>query len=272
MSSNDNDLTETSQDIWDQNAAFWDSIIGDTGNRFHRTIVEPATLNLLALVPDEAVLEIACGNGAFARKMAQYGVHVTASDFSAQLLEHAKARTTEHADRITYTLIDATKEEQLRALGERQFDAAVCNMGLMDMATIEPLFLALSRVLKRGGRFVCSVQHPCFNSNGATKMVELEDRNGELVTVYSVKVSKYLTPWVERGVGIIGQPTAHYLFHRPINVLCKVGFHVGFMLDGLEEPTDSAEPNTIKWSAWANYKETPPALILRFRLGSPTAP
>jgi 2-polyprenyl-3-methyl-5-hydroxy-6-metoxy-1,4-benzoquinol methylase len=257
-------LTAETQDIWNQNAAFWDSIIGDAGNRFHRTIIEPATLNLLALSAGESLLEIACGNGAFARKMAQFGIHVVACDFSANLLERARERTSDH--HIEYILIDVTKEDQLLALGEQRFDAAVCNMALMDIPTIDPLFSALSHLLKPGGRFVFSVQHPCFNSNGATKIVEMEDRNGELVTVYAVKVSKYLTPRTEYGIGIVGQPTPHYLFHRPISLLFKAGFQAGFVVDALEEPIDWAELNESKWFAWANYKETPPALVARLRL------
>jgi SAM-dependent methyltransferase len=262
----DGTLTPETQAIWNQNATFWDRIIGDGGNRFHRVVVEPAVLNLLNLTAGETVLEIACGNGAFARKITTFGVHVVASDFSTNLLEHARARTND--SRIEYLLIDATKEDQLLALGERRFDAAVCNMGLMDMPLIHPLFSALSRVLKTNGRFVFSIQHPCFNSNGVTKMVELEDRNGELATVYSIKVSRYRTPVTERGVGIVGQPTPHYLFHRPISLVLNAGFQAGFVLDGLEEPIDETAPNESKWSSWANYKETPPALVARFRLGS----
>jgi hypothetical protein len=97
-------------------------------------------------------------------------------------------------------------------------------------------------------------------------MVELEDRHGELVTVYSLKVSRYRTPLTERGVGIVGQPTPHYLFHRPINLVFNAGFQAGFVLDGLEEPVDETAPNESNWSSWANYKETPPALVARFRL------
>ncbi len=262
----DENLVQETREIWEQNATFWDGILGDLGNRFHRAIVEPATLDLLAPVKDESILEVACGNGAFARTLARFGVHVVASDFSETLLERAKARTLNPAESIDYVLIDATQESELLALGERRFDAAVCNMALMDMPTIEPLLLALGRLLKPQGRFIFSVQHPCFNSNGAAKVVEMEDRDGKLTTVYSVKVSRYLTPQAERGIGIVGQPAPHYLFHRPISSLLKTCFQAGFVLDGLEEPISSSGPDENRWSSWENYKETPPALVVRLRL------
>ncbi|HEU4323647.1 MAG TPA: class I SAM-dependent methyltransferase [Roseiflexaceae bacterium] len=264
MSKQDDITAQNHQAIWDQNAALWDSTIGDSGNRFHRTIVEPAVLALLALAPGETVLEVACGNGAFARTMAAAGAQVVASDFSPNLLEYARQRTASAS--VFYTQIDATQEEQLLALGAGRFDAAVCNMALMDMPAIEPLFSALARLLKPGGRFVFSVQHPCFNSNGATKTVELHERDGAMVMQHAVKVARYATPWTDRAIGIAGQAVPHPMFHRPINMLLKAGFGAGFVLDGLEEPAATAPPDEQKWWAWSNYKETPPVLVARLRL------
>jgi 2-polyprenyl-3-methyl-5-hydroxy-6-metoxy-1,4-benzoquinol methylase len=254
------------QSLWDQNAEWWDEQTGE-GNEFQRILIGPATERLLALRPGEVALDIACGNGAFSRRMAQLGAQVVAFDFSDRFLERAKARTTEHADRIDYRLVDATDESQLLALGKRRFDAAVCTMALMDMAAIEPLMSALSQLLKAGGRFVFSVLHPCFNNPGGCKMVvEEEDRDGELVTVYSVKVSKYVEPTAAKGVGIIGQPTPQYYFHRPITVLLNACFGAGFVLDGLEEPVFDQRVEAKRPFDWANYEEIPPILVARMRL------
>src|SRR5205814_8583577 len=95
------DLNEETRGIWDRNAAFWDERMGE-GNDFQRILIAPASERLLNLQSGETVLEIACGNGVFARRMAQLGVHVVATDFSENLLERARARTTQHADRIEY--------------------------------------------------------------------------------------------------------------------------------------------------------------------------
>ena len=66
-------------DIWNRNADFWDERMGE-GNEFHKFLIEPTQLKLLSLRPRERVLDIGCGNGQFARKMASLGADVTAVD------------------------------------------------------------------------------------------------------------------------------------------------------------------------------------------------
>ena len=259
-------LNAETREIWDRNAEWWDEQTGE-GNEFQNILIGPATERLLALRPGEAVLDVACGNGAFSRRMAELGAEVVAFDFSERFLERAKARTTEHADRIDYRLVDATDEGQLLALGERRFDAAVCTMALMDMATVEPLMSGLSRLLKAGGRFVFSVLHPCFNSSDGFRLVAgQEDRAGELVTEHSVQVWRYLSRSTAKGVGIPGQPVPQNYFHRPLGALFAACFDAGFVLDGLEEPAFGPEAEATRPLGWVNYKEIPPVLVARARL------
>src|SRR5262249_51248223 len=150
------------------------------GNLFQRVLIGPASERLLEVQPGQAILDVACGNGVFSRRLAALGAHVVATDFSARFLELARARSTEYAERIEYLLVDATDESQLLALGERRFDAAVCNMALMDMVRIEPLLSALMYLLKPSGRFVFSIMHPAFNYVGGAPMgmEEAEDKDG----------------------------------------------------------------------------------------------
>ena len=261
------DFNQQTRNAWNQNAAYWDERMGE-GNLFHRVLVGPATERLLQLKPGEEVLEIACGNGAFSRRMADLGARVTATDFSAQLLEHARRRTTENTDRIEYRLLDATDEVQLLALGSHHFDAAVCNMAIMDIAAIEPLLSALSQVLKTTGRFVFSIMHPCFNNPRIKLTLEEEDHDGEIVTQYAVKVPAYTHIPPQKGLAMIGQPVPHYYFHRTLSQLFNACFQAGFVLNGLEEPT-FGEEHTGKgnrWFGWANFTDIPPALLARLVL------
>jgi SAM-dependent methyltransferase len=260
-------LAQEVRDIWNQNAAFWDDYMAE-GNDFHLTLISPAAERLLEVKPDEQVLEVACGNGNFARRLAHLGARVVACDFSQVFIERARARTVENADRIEYHVVDATDREQLLNLGRWRFDAAVCNMAFMDMVTIDPLLEAASLLLKPGGRFVFSVMHPCFNGLGVSRIVEEVDQEGELVTQYAIKIWSYLSPATQKGLGVIGQPTPHYYFHRPIHMLFNHCFQAGFVIDGLEEPAFPAGSQANRPFSWANFSETPPALVVRLRLST----
>ena len=258
-------LNKRAQDAWNQNAEFWDEKMGE-GNQFQRILVAPTTERLLELQQGELILEIACGNGVFARRLAKLGAKIIATDFSENLLEQARKRTIEYENSIEYRFIDATNEEQLLALGERRFDAAICNMAIMDIATIEPMMSALSRLLKVDGRFIFSVMHPCFNNPKVKLGMEEEDRDGEIITEYFVKSTKYIDIPPQKGLAILGQPVPHYYFHRPLNELLNTCFQAGFVIDGLEEPTFGPEDAGARMFSWTNFKDIPPVLVVRMRL------
>jgi 2-polyprenyl-3-methyl-5-hydroxy-6-metoxy-1,4-benzoquinol methylase len=258
---------EATRSAWNQNAAFWDERMGE-GNDFVEVLIWPATERLLELRPGERVLDIACGNGLSSRRLAAMGAHVVAFDFSEEMIAYARERTTQYAERIEYLVLDATDEAALLALGEGRFDAAICNMALFDMAEIKPLMRALARLLRPGGRFVFSVLHPCFNSPHMAHVAEMEDREGDIVTVYAVKVFGYLSSTVARAVAMRGQPKPQLVFHRPLQALLGAGFDAGFILDGLEErafpPDHPAGKNPLGWGP--NFSEIPPVLVARMRL------
>lgn len=69
VSTNPARLNEQVRGIWNQNADFWDGRMGE-GNDFHKFLIEPAQLQLLNIIGGETILDAACGNGQFARKMA----------------------------------------------------------------------------------------------------------------------------------------------------------------------------------------------------------
>ena len=95
MAEGTNDLqafTRETQEIWDQKADFWDERMGE-GNLFQRQLVGPATERLLAIQPGETVADVCCGNGVFARRLAQLGATVVAADFSPRFIERARARS-----------------------------------------------------------------------------------------------------------------------------------------------------------------------------------
>jgi 2-polyprenyl-3-methyl-5-hydroxy-6-metoxy-1,4-benzoquinol methylase len=255
------ELAGESRRIWETNARWWDARIGD-GNDWHNRLIAPAVLRLLDLQSGELVADLACGNGLLARSMAQQGARVLACDFSREFLECARSRNA-GGRHIEYRLMDLADPAALEALGAAQLDAAVCNMALMDMASITPLLEASRRALRPGGRFVFSILHPCFNTSGTQLIAERDDTLG--VVSYAVRVSRYLGLAPETGIGIHGQPEPHYYFHRPLSALFSAFFAAGFVLDGFEEPATDAVPKSAAPLSWDNYTEIPPILAARLR-------
>ena len=254
-------------EVWDRLAEWWDDRIGD-GNDFQDYLIEPSTERLLALRPGDLVLDIACGAGRFARRMADLGARIVAVDHSEKFIQRARERSPEYADRIAYHVLTATDTSALVPLGEKRFDAAVCTMALMDMSSIEPLISTLPKLLKPDGRFVFSVTHPVFNSGTARHVAEQYEQDGELVTRSGIAVTDYAKPYHFMGQGIYGQPVPQHYFHRPISMLFNTCFKHGFALDGMEEPIfpDDAELKSANPLSYSNMPHIPPVLVARMVL------
>ena len=253
--------------VWDNLAEWWDDKIGE-GNSFQDYLIEPATERLLELKPGEWVLDIACGAGRFTRRMATHGVKIIALDHSEMFIKRAKKRTTEKTDKIEYRVVDATDKAALLALGKGQFDAAVCTMAIMDMSSIEPIISALAELLKPGGRFVFSVLRPAFNSGTARLIAEEIYQDGELVTIFGIKVTEYSPAFAYMSIGIKGQSEPQHYFHRPIDMLFNTCFKYGFVLDGIEEPLlpEDLEEKAASPLNWIKLHSIPPVLVARMRL------
>ena len=250
--------------VWQRIARWWDSAIGE-GNEFQQQLIMPATDRLLGLEAGQVVLDIACGNGNYARRMGRLGATVVACDGAPEFIACARERHTQADGNVTYAVVDATNDSALLLLGEGRFDAAVCSMAMMDLPTLAPLLSAARRLLKPGGRFVFSVSHPCFTPFGSKLTAELVQDGGKLSQQFGVHVSEYLEPVADFSVGIINQPEPHVLFHRPLHNLLGDCFAAGFVVDALEEPAFAPGSAAKSAFAWAKRPQIPPALVVRLR-------
>lgn len=255
------ELIQDSQSRWEKNATYWDDYMGEESNRFHRELIKPYTEKLLDIKEGQTILDIACGNGNFSRRLAELGANVVAFDYSFKMIERAKKRSKNNFDQIEYKVMDATNYDDLLELGNGQYDSAVANMALMDIADITPLIKSLHTLLKPNGSFVFSITHPCFQTPGVRKITESEDKDGKLVSKNSIQISKYLTHESYQAIGIKGQSIPHFMFHRTLSYYMNLFFESGFVLDGVEEPSfeKEKENDTFEWY------ELPPVIIFRFR-------
>ena len=123
-------------------------------------------LNLLALGPASALVDIGCGNGAFAIAAAQKhpGCRVWAFD----ALESAVAQCQAKAGALTNLQAGVAWAHSI-PLGNSSVNRALCRSVLHHIAEPQAVYAEISRLLQPGGRLV--LQTPCNYWDGAVGQV-----------------------------------------------------------------------------------------------------
>lgn len=228
---------DTRANAWDTMAAWMDEKHKDEGDLWHRALIDPPVLRLLGAVAKHRVLDIGCGNGYLARKLARLGAHVTAIDGSSALIILAKKREGRDPLGVTYHVADAAHLDMLET---DSFEIVLSNMSLMDIADAEGAVREAARVLKPLGRFIASLSHPCFDVISASAWVV--ERTDFTITVWR-KVSRYREVFQGWAQWKLGPDAFHQTpaYHRPLSWYFRVLQEAGFVVTALEEPEPSAE-------------------------------
>src|ERR1700734_3091793 len=78
---------------WDANASFWVQIIREHRDKYRNELTDPAMLRAIGDPEGLDVLDAGCGEGYLSRILASQGATVTGIDFSANLIEAARAQS-----------------------------------------------------------------------------------------------------------------------------------------------------------------------------------
>ncbi len=222
---------------WDQMATWWDEKMGDEGDLWHRTLIDPTLLWLVGEVRGMRVLDLCCGNGYLSRRFARQGATVVSVDTNVPLIERAYEREKQEPLGITYYVADASHLDMLQ---DSVFDLIVCNMALMDIENAMGAIQEVARVLQPQGRFVASLSHPCFDKVNASGW-DIEYMY-PTITVWR-KMSRY------REVSVADLPWKNvpdrvvytHSYHRPLSWYFRTLRSAGLVVAFLEEPEPTDE-------------------------------
>ena len=217
---------------WDKVAGWYADLMGDdVATAHYDDVIVPGTLRLLEPKPGRRVLDLACGEGSFARLLAGRGVLVTGVDASRKLIAAARKRGGD----VRYEVADA---RDIATAIKGPFDAVVSVMALMNIDPLEPVLRGVASLLAPGGTFTAVILHPAFGAPRQSRWGE-EVKDGKRLRFR--RVDGYLT---SSPIEIVMNPGAHsegkdavttLTFHRPLQAYVYALAQAGFALEALEE-------------------------------------
>lgn len=131
----------------------------------------------------QRILDLACGEGAFAVAMAKKGFKVTGVDLSPQMLQFASSRAQQENVNAEFLLQDICSLPF-----EERFDLVTCWYDslnyLLELENLEKTFAGVSHALKRGGLFIFDMntiyglainwqRHPCNVQQDTSELFEI---------------------------------------------------------------------------------------------------
>lgn len=208
---------------WESSHAWYDRVVGEKGHYYHQSVVLPGVLRLLNLRSGDRLLDVACGQGILARSLPK-DVGYVGLDASSSLIAAARQKS-----KHTFLVADATKPFPLE---KESFTAATIILALQNIEKGDQTLLHTASALKKGGRLVLVLSHPCFriprqSSWGIDEHKKLQYR----------RIDRYLTPMAIPIQTNPGQKNSveTTTFHHPLSTYMKWLKDAGFAVTGMEE-------------------------------------
>ena len=172
----------------------------DTMGNWLLAFEEPEVERGLGDVAGLDLLDVGTGTGRHAIGLAARGAHVTAVDFSDEML--AKARAKPGAERVRWIAHDVLTPLPFAAAS---FDRVLSGLVIehIPVAALAGFFAELGRVARPGGRIVVTAMHPAMFVKGVS--ANFHDESGEVrPRSYVATLSDYVMGATSAGLGITG--------------------------------------------------------------------
>lgn len=221
---------------WQAVAGWYDELIADTGNDHYERVILPGAMRLLNAREGWRVLDVACGQGILARRLAALGCAVTGLDAAPGLIDAAKSRAGNDRDQRFFVGDARAIWDVLPAADRGTFDGAACIMALTNIDALEPVMRGIAAALRPGGVFVFVIAHPAFRAIGQSGWGwdEKHARQYRRIDGYlsaDVREVEMQPGKAARGKGSIRT----FTFHRPIQAYVASLAKAGLLVDALEE-------------------------------------
>lgn len=118
-------------------------------------------IRLLGSVREKRILEIGCGGGQCSIAFAKQGAKCTGLDLSKEQLKHAEELAKKNKVSVKFLKHDI---QTLQGMKSKTYDIVFSAFALQYVPDLTKCFKEVFRVLKKGGLFVFSFDHPFYSS------------------------------------------------------------------------------------------------------------
>lgn len=173
----------------------WAAVYDDDGNPLV-ALEERELAALLGDVRGRVALDVGCGTGRHALRLAAAGADVTAIDFSTGMLDRARRKP--FADCVRFMQHDL---HQPLPFAAESFDLVLCGLVVDHIGDLVGLFREMGRVCRADGRVVITVMHPALLLKGVQARFT-DPATGQKVRVdsRSHSLSDYVRAAVQAGL------------------------------------------------------------------------
>lgn len=238
------------QDWWDKNSADYQGACEiPVDIHYGPSSPNEDELRLLGDLAGKQVLELGCGGGQCSVAFALRGARVTGIDFAEGQLAFARALAAEHGVEVEFLQRDV---RDLSPFADASHDIVFSAFALMYLDDRPRVFREVYRVLKPGGVFAFSVDHPFFRKIDLETLTVVESYNE--------------TGPAEDDLGQLGATT---MYRYRLSDLHNALVDAGFVVERLVEPDSRKRYDKDPWfGRWGVYLPkvldlVPPTVIFK---------
>ncbi|MEM8727229.1 MAG: class I SAM-dependent methyltransferase [Chlamydiota bacterium] len=138
---------------WKRVGKWYDELVSKNGHAYHERVIFPALKKWYAFKKTDAVLDLGCGQGILARQLPP-GIDYLGIDASQPLIRRGK-KYSKHR----FMVADVTEPLHLE---QRNFSHVFIILALQNMQRGERAILNGADHLRRRGKLILVLNHPCF--------------------------------------------------------------------------------------------------------------
>ena len=234
------------QSLWDQHAQWWQDGFTDGADPEYEEQILP--LVDVHLGDCRRVLDVGCGEGQAARRLAARGVDVVGLDPTRSQLALARER----GGPPSY----ARSVAEVLPVRNQSFDGVLMCLVLEHLDPFEPAILEIARVLRPGGRFLLMLNHPLLQAPGSGWI------DDHILEEQYWRVGQYLGD--HTGVEDVAPGINLPFMHRPLSRYIHVMGEVGLLVEDMDEPPP---PPGFLAEAWEYHEAAsiPRLMLIRAR-------